>query len=123
MDAQNPVQTKAPVYTHRDGSVFAKIWENQSSEGRTFHTVTFGKLYKDAQGHAQETQGFTGVEILKVQQLSHEAYRTIQRIRELQAPQQNGLQAQRDQAMSKATPAHGNGVADPDHLPGHTPSE
>lgn len=134
MSTENQGGKNAPVHTHRDGSVFAKVWENQSSEGRTFHTVTLGKTYTDADGNPRETQGFNGVDLLKAQQLSQDAYRTVQHLRQAQvaqeqnsAPEQGGLQAQRNAAMSRAAPAPGNSGAEPAQQPipkpGQTPSQ
>ena len=38
-----------PVHEIRLGAVRAAIWENQSDAGKTWHNVTFSRLYKDGE--------------------------------------------------------------------------
>ncbi len=38
---------KPPVKTVRSGSVKGLLWENESEKGRSYHSVTVSRIYKD----------------------------------------------------------------------------
>lgn len=121
-EAKNP-----PIATHRDGAVSAKVWRNFSKDGDPFYSVTFQRTYTDPQnGEPRETNSFIATDVLKVQQLAGEAYRTINHERrqekryaraqdgqapaeEQQAQQQQGLAPQREAAFDAAAPQQGRG--------------
>lgn len=117
-----------PVYVHRDGSVFAKVWENLSDDGRAFYNVTVGKTYTDPNtGKPCDSNNLQKNDLLKAQFLMGEAYRTVGQMQGMQVRPEHtkppivqdhtqapssGLEAQRDQALAQATttPNKSNGV-------------
>ncbi|MBL4616285.1 MAG: hypothetical protein JKY46_01185 [Robiginitomaculum sp.] len=132
-EQNNQTGNKGPVYTHRDGAISAKIWENTTPKGGTYHTVSFGRTYTDPKtGQPRESQSFQGTDLLKIQQLARESYRTIGQIREMkisheqekapQAQEQNtqGLQTQRDAALNNAAPRQEQSAPD-NTTPSQTP--
>lgn len=124
-----------PVATLRDGAISAKVWRN-FAEGQAlpFYSVTFQRTYTDpATEQPRETHSFGSTDILKVQQLASEAYRTVSHLRtqdraelrhdqdpgfqpeetyfEPQATPQPGLELQRDAAMNAAPQQPSRGPA------------
>ncbi|WP_298983754.1 hypothetical protein [uncultured Roseibium sp.] len=113
-------QNNAPVAVHRDGAISVKIWRNEmETQPLPFYSVTFQRTYTDnATNKPRETHSFNGTDILKVQQLASEAYRTVAHMRAQdrvhlqqdqnqqhaldvgQPQQQNGLSQQRDAVMN-----------------------
>lgn len=87
----------APVATHRDGAISAKVWRNMSNEGNPYYSTTFARTYTNPQTQQiAEAQSFSGTDILKVQQLASEAYNSINQMRsqdkarsQEQAPEQS----------------------------------
>ena len=70
-----------PIETLRDGALTATIWANQSSEGKTFHSVTFGRTYTDDAGNVKNADSFSGSDLLKIARLSGQAYDRIIELR------------------------------------------
>ena len=67
-------QTKQrPVETLRDGAVKAAIWRNESENG-AFFAVTFARTYKDGKGDLQDTDSFSGTQLLRLARLADKAY-------------------------------------------------
>jgi hypothetical protein len=67
-------QTKQrPVETVRDGSIKAAIWKNESENG-VFFAVTFARTYKDKEGNLQDTESFSGSQLLRLARLADNAY-------------------------------------------------
>ena len=67
-------QTKQrPVETVRDGSIKAAIWKNESEKG-AFFVVTFARTYKDKEGNLQDTESFSGSQLLRLARLADKAY-------------------------------------------------
>jgi hypothetical protein len=62
-----------PVETLRDGSFKAAIWSNESENG-PFHAVTFARTYKDSKGKLQDTNSFSGTQLLRLSRLAGKAY-------------------------------------------------
>jgi hypothetical protein len=62
-----------PVETLRDGSIKASIWKNEGEKG-TFFAVTFARTYEDKDGKLQDTNSFSGVELLRLARLADKAY-------------------------------------------------
>ena len=62
-----------PTETLRDGQLKATIWEQQGEKG-TFYRVTLLRSYTDDQGKWQETNSFTGSDLLKISRLAERAY-------------------------------------------------
>lgn len=79
-------QTKTrPVETLRDGSIKAAIWKNDSEKG-DFFAVTFARTYKDAKGDLQDTESFSGAQLLQLARLAEKAYdRTAKLVKEARA--------------------------------------
>lgn len=65
--------SNAPLETFRDGRLKATVWENAGENG-TYHTVSLAKVYEDRDGKLQETNSFSGSELLRVAELAREAH-------------------------------------------------
>ncbi|MCI4663148.1 MAG: hypothetical protein MRY74_00360 [Neomegalonema sp.] len=97
-----------PVETHRDGAVSAKIWRNHTNEGDAFYSVTFQRTYTDPQTEKpRESSSFQGTDLLKIQQLAGEAYKSVSHHRALDREEAKDLAAERDAAMAQAEPEQG----------------
>jgi len=62
-----------PVETLRDGAIKAAIWKNESEKG-AFFSVTFARTYKDGDGNLQDTDSFSGSQLLRLARLADKAY-------------------------------------------------
>ena len=62
-----------PVESLRDGAIKASIWRNESENG-AFFAVTFARTYKDKDGNLQDTDSFSGAELLRLARLADKAY-------------------------------------------------
>lgn len=62
-----------PEETLRDGNLKAAIWRNEGERG-PYWSVTLSKTYRDDQGQPRDTQSFTGTDLLRVAELSRDAY-------------------------------------------------
>ncbi|MEP5730216.1 MAG: hypothetical protein ABJL67_12705 [Sulfitobacter sp.] len=67
-----------PVATLKDGPISAKVWRNVSNEGKTYYNTTFGRVFTKENGEYGETRSFSQNDLLKVEKLASEAYRTVQ---------------------------------------------
>lgn len=47
-----------PTHRIQVSNIAATIWENQSQAGKTFHTVTFPRSYKDESGQWKDTHSY-----------------------------------------------------------------
>jgi len=70
-----------PILTIRDGALKASIWANRTDDGKTFHSVTFGRTFTDANNVAKSASSFSGGDILKLARLADKAYDRIAAIR------------------------------------------
>ncbi len=43
------MSNKPPVHQVRIGRVVGKVWLNESGDGKSWHNVTLGRLYKDGE--------------------------------------------------------------------------
>ena len=77
-----------PILTIRDGALKASIWANQTDEGKTFHSVTFGRTFTDNAGNAKSSTSFSGSDLLKIARLADKAYDHIASMRLEQSRQQ-----------------------------------
>lgn len=75
-----------PVDIQRDGGVKATTWRNPSENG-SYYTTTFSRTYVDANGKYQDSQSFSGADLLKLSELARQSY---QRTRELERDQSRG---------------------------------
>ena len=62
-----------PVETIRDGAIKAAIWRNESENG-VFHGVTFSRTYKNGEGDLQDTNSYSGTQLLRLARLAGKAY-------------------------------------------------
>jgi hypothetical protein len=62
-----------PVETIRDGAIKAAIWRNDSENG-VFHGVTFSRTYKNGEGELQDTNSYSGTQLLRLARLAGKAY-------------------------------------------------
>ena len=77
-----------PIDTLRDGNIKATIWKNLGEKGN-FFTVTFTRTYKDEGDNYQDSDSFSGSQLLRV---AHLATRAYDRISELRAADREELQ-------------------------------
>ena len=70
---------KPPVAKLRIGLLSASIWERTTDKG-TFHTVTFERRYRDANGDWHSTQGFDKGNLLTLAKLADQADTEIARL-------------------------------------------
>lgn len=68
--------TKKPVTTLRDGAIKATIWKNTGENG-VFFSVTFARTYTNSDGNPQDTDSFTGSQLLKLSRIAAKAYDTV----------------------------------------------
>jgi hypothetical protein len=71
LKSNNPKQR--PVETLRDGAIKAAIWKNDSENG-AFHGVTFSRTYRSGSGDLQDTNSFSGTQLLRLARLAEKAY-------------------------------------------------
>lgn len=69
-----------PEETLRDGNLKATIWRNEGEKG-PYWSVTLAKSYKDERGDYQDTHSFTGTDLLRVAELSRDAYAMTNELR------------------------------------------
>lgn len=114
--AGNGTAKKAPpVARINDGAVTAKVWRNLSQDGNVYYSTTLSRVYTDPKtNQPAETYSFGQNDLMKVEKVSAEAYRTIQWNREQdrakareveqQVPQHPSpsMADQRDAAMNAA---------------------
>jgi hypothetical protein len=68
----NETKTR-PVETLRDGEIKAAIWKNESENG-PFHSVTFARTFKNGQDEYQDSDSFSGSQLLRLARLAEKAY-------------------------------------------------
>lgn len=71
--AQDQAQKNKPVETLRDGNLKASIWRNQGESG-PYYSTTFARTWRDNQGNYHDSHSFSGTDLLKLQELSRQAY-------------------------------------------------
>lgn len=102
-----------PVYTHRDGALSAKVWRNETHDGRPFYSVTFARTYTDPEtDELRESRSFQQTDVLKIQRLAGQAYQTIGQFRaqdreHAQTDRTDGLNDQREAAMNGRAKSQG----------------
>lgn len=64
---------RRPVETLRDGAIKAAIWKNEGEKG-AFFNVTFARTYKNGDGDLQDTDSFSGSQLLRLARLADKAY-------------------------------------------------
>lgn len=68
-----------PVETLRDGALKAAIWKNESENG-DFFAVTFARTYKDGKGDLQDTDSYSGAQLLRLAHLATKAYDRVAKL-------------------------------------------
>ena len=74
-----------PVSEVRIGRVKAAIWPNET-EGRTWHNVTFSRLYKDGD-QWKNTQSFSRYDLLVLAKVANQAHSRISELQQEEDPQ------------------------------------
>ena len=69
-----------PIDTLRDGALKATIWENEGEKG-SFFSVTLARTYTDREGRPRDTSSFSSNELLRVAELSRNAYTRTNELR------------------------------------------
>jgi hypothetical protein len=72
---------KPPVAKLRIGLLNASIWERTTDKGTTFHSVSFERRYRDADGNWQSTYSFDTSDLLALSKLADQAHSKILEIR------------------------------------------
>ena len=70
---------KPPIGKLRIGLLTASIWE-RTTDGGTFHSVTFERRYRDASGEWHSTQSFDKSNLLTLAKLADQADTEIARL-------------------------------------------
>lgn len=76
--------SNSPFKTLRDGTIKATIWQNQTEKG-AFYSVDIVRGYKDQNDEWKDTHSFSGAELLRVANLSTQAYNAISEARQADA--------------------------------------
>jgi hypothetical protein len=74
--------SRRPVHTIRYGAVRAAVWRNMVDNGnasRPMYAVAFGRRYKDAGNHWQESSSFGLDDLLLLAKVADEAHSWIAR--------------------------------------------
>ena len=86
--------TQKPEMILNDGAIKATIWKREGPKG-SFYTTAFAKIYRDEKGDYQNSQSFSGADLLKISELAKQAY---QQSRELYYKDQRNNQMQKERA-------------------------
>ena len=73
---QSTETAKPPVAKLRVGLLNASIWERVTDNG-TFHSVSFERRYRDAQGNWQSTHSYGSDDLLALAKLADQAHTQI----------------------------------------------
>ena len=69
-------KTNTPLDKIRCGRVSVTIWENQTAEGKAFHSFTLQRTYTDARGKPQSTSSFSRDDLLALSEALWKAFST-----------------------------------------------
>lgn len=70
-----------PIDTLRDGLLKATIWKNEGEKG-PFFTVNLTRTYQDGAGNYQDSDSFSGTELLRIARLAGKAYDRVGELRQ-----------------------------------------
>lgn len=70
-----------PTETLRDGRLKATIWKNFGDNGN-FYTVNLSRSFKDEAGTWQDSDSYSGAELLRISRLAGKAYDRIGELRQ-----------------------------------------
>ena len=91
-------KTNKPDLVLRDGSLKATVWRNEGENGPYFSTK-LAKTYSDQDGKPRDTQNFSQSELLRVAELSRDAYGAINDLKREQSRSQ-GIEKSTQPAQS-----------------------
>lgn len=77
--------TNKPTETIRDGLLQATIWKNEAEKG-SFYSAQLTRRYQDEAGNWQDSDSFSGAELLRIAQLATQAYGRIAALRRAEPP-------------------------------------
>jgi len=81
---QSTESAKPPVAKLRLGLLNASIWERVTDKG-TFHSVTFERRYRDANGEWHSTHSYDASDLLALAKLADQAHSRILELRPAKA--------------------------------------
>ena len=81
---QSTESAKPPVAKLRLGLINASIWERVTENGK-FHSVTFERRYRDANGEWHSTHSYDGADLLTLAKLADQAHTEINRLQSAEA--------------------------------------
>jgi hypothetical protein len=106
-------ESNSPLNVLRDGRLKATVWENEGENG-TYHTVTLAKIYEDNNGKLQETNSFSGGELLRIAELAREAHSYVRDLRrEVAVERKAETRAEPNGPFREERPRRFRGVAKP----------
>lgn len=73
--------TNKPTKTLRDGQLKATIWKNFGEKG-SFYTVNLTRTFKDEGGKYQDSDSFSGNELLRIARLATRSYDLVAELRQ-----------------------------------------
>jgi len=89
----NTTTTNKPAFTLRDGSLKATIWRNETEKG-AFFRVNFTRGYQDDAGNWNDSDSFSGSELLRLARLATQAYDKTNELRQAERDEvENGKAA------------------------------
>lgn len=68
---------RQPVDDIRLGGVRAAIWHNESDDGRTYHTASFSRIYRNDEGEWRSTTSFRVSDLLLLAKVADRAHSRI----------------------------------------------
>ena len=69
-----------PIETLRDGRLKATIWKNFGDNGN-FYSVNLTRIYQKDNGDWQDSDSFSGTELLRIARLAGKAYDRVNELR------------------------------------------
>jgi hypothetical protein len=84
--------TNSPIDTLRDGRLKATIWKNFGDNGN-FYTVTLSRSYQDEADNWQDSDSFSGSELLRIAHLASRAYDRVSELRSIDRKELAGTAA------------------------------
>jgi hypothetical protein len=82
--SQSSESAKPPVAKLRLGLINASIWERATDNGK-FHSVTFERRYRDANGEWHSTHSYDTSDLLSLAKLADQAHTEINRLQSAEA--------------------------------------
>lgn len=73
-------EANKPVSVLRDGNLKATTWRNEGENG-PYYSTTFSRTWKDEGGKYQDSQSFSGSELLRLSELAREVYGDVREFR------------------------------------------